>query len=246
MSHTSQKSEIERDSLADTQPVAVTHSDAVSTLRFRWIRAHAAQLSVLLALVAFALMVAAALDFRPVNTQRYLASGALKMILGALALGAALRLAALNRSLPVLPMPLNLPLSAARRMGWLFAGVGVLMLALLAEINSGRLMLPALKEVSTHAQYWLLLGGIAFLTYGLAGAPAFPRSRLKIDWRGLLPLAAILALALFLRVWNLDGTLRILIDELHWSDAIMAVEGRPTLRLLSPMSAQSPYTWLFP
>jgi hypothetical protein len=51
---------------------------------------------------------------------------------------------------------------------------------------------------------------------------------------------------LFLRLWNAEGLQRSLLDELHFSDGIVAVEGRPNLQILTPMSGQSPYTWLFP
>lgn len=200
-------------------------------------------LAVLLAVLAFGCMVAAALDFRTANAQTLLLSGSVKMLLGALALGAAVRYAP---HLPVLGKPLDVALTPARS-GWqFFAAAGVLVLFLLAEINADVLKLKPLQSVTSHAQYLLLLAGTALVAYGMAGAPSLRFSRIRFHWRASIPLAAILALALFLRLWNQEGTVRVLIDELHWSDAIMAVEGRPLLRILVPMSGQSPYTWLFP
>lgn len=240
MSHSSQAPEAQTSAvLDDLQPIRVISP------RFGWAKARRMPLSRWCAALAFALMIAATLDLRTANAQRLLAPGALKMLLGALALLAALRL---NPRLPALPAPLALPLSSARRFWWLFTAAGVFLLALLAETNVGLLKSVLLKNVSTHAQYWLLVGGIMLVVYGLAGAPSLrlPRMRTRIDWRTVLPLSAILVLALALRVWNLEGTLRVLIDELHWSDAIRSVESSPTLHLLSPMSGQSPYTWLFP
>ncbi|MEP7290130.1 MAG: glycosyltransferase family 39 protein [Chloroflexota bacterium] len=206
-------------------------------------RARAHRYAGLFALLAFALMIAAALDFRTASGQQFLASGSLKMILGALALGAAVRL---SDRLPPLGKPLDVALDPARRFWWAFAGAGALLLFAVAEINGQVLHALFLKDVSSHLQYLLLVGGIVLVAYGLAGAPSLRLRRVSIDGRTLLPLAAIMALALFLRLWNQAGTVRVLIDELHWSDAIMAVEGRPTLQILAPMSAQSPYTWLFP
>ncbi len=230
-----------------SQPARTSEAERETSVgvraRFGWLPAHQGQVSALLALCACALMIAAALDLRTANMQRLIAPGVLKLLTGALALGVALRL---KPQLPALALPAILPLSPARRGWWLFVGAGALLLALLAEINGALLRMLALKEVSTHAQFGLLVAGIALLVYGFSGASAFVRPRLSVSGRSLLPLVAILALAFLLRAWNLDGTLRVLIDELHWSDAILAVEGRPTLRLLTPMSGQSPYTWLFP
>ena len=62
----------------------------------------------------------------------------------------------------------------------------------------------------------------------------------------MLILGGILLLAAVLRMWDLGGTVRYLLDELHFSDGTMVVEGKPTLRLLTPMSGQSPFTWLYP
>lgn len=206
-------------------------------------RTRSDRLAGLLAALAFGLMVAAALDFRTANAQMLLLSGSVKMLLGALVLGVAVRYAP---HLPALGKPLVVALTPVRR-GWqFFAAAGVLVLFLLAEINADVLKLKALQSVTSHAQYLLLIAGTALVAYGMAGAPLLRFSRVRINWRASVPLVAILALALFLRLWNQEGSVRVLIDELHWSDAILAIEGRPLLRILVPMSGQSPYTWLFP
>lgn len=196
-----------------------------------------------LALLGFALMIAAAFDLRTLNGQRYLADGGLKVIAGGLAIGAAVHL---HRRLPALPRPLDVPLGRLHRFWWLFAGVGVVMIAVVAEINGQMLHLPALWDVRSSTQFILFQVGVLLVGYGFGGAPSLNPFRIKITWSTVIPLGAIIALALFLRTWNQATTLPYLIDELHWSDAILAVEGRPTLQILTPMSGQSPYSWIFP
>ncbi|MFN8449695.1 MAG: glycosyltransferase family 39 protein [Anaerolineae bacterium] len=200
---------------------------------------------VLLALLGFALMVAAAFDLRTLNEQTLLLDGGLKAIAGGLVIGAAVRL---SRRLPALGAPLDVPLGRLRRFWWVFAGVGVVMIAVVTEINGQLLHMPSLAEVPSQVQYVLLMGGILLVGYGFGGAPPLlPRLRdLQIRWSTVLPLSGILGVALFVRLWNLGTALPYLIDELHWSDAILAVESRPNLQILTPMSGQSPYTWVFP
>ena len=195
------------------------------------------------ALIGFALMIAAALDFRPANAQTLVDSAALKMILGGLAIGAAIRLS--NR-LPALGKPLSVPLDRLRRFCWLCAGVGIVLLVLVAEINGNFLHIAVLQRVPSLLQYLMLLSGVLLLGYGFGGMPSLDPRRLKIEWRTALLLGAILVLALFLRLWNGEAAQRYLVDELHFSDGIVMLEGRPNQPILRPMSGESPYTWIFP
>ncbi len=206
---------------------------------------HSNPLAALFMLIALGLMIAAAIDFNPDNQLMLLADGVNKMLLGGLALGVAIWL---SDRLPVLRRPVDLPLGRLRRFWWVFALIGVVMLAAVAEINGEVFHLPLLTDVSELVQYGLMMFGVLLVGYGFGGAPSlWPKWRaIKIDWSLVLPLAAIIGLALFLRLWDQSGTLRYLIDELHWSDGILAVEGRPTLHILTPMSGESPYSWIFP
>ena len=198
-----------------------------------------------LALISFGLMIEAAIDLRPLNEQHFLVEGGFKLILGGLTLGAAILFATRQ---PALPKPVENALDNAGRFWWVFAGVGTLMIAVLAEINGRILQIPFLEEVSIHVQFALLFFGVLLVAYGLGGAPRIRAGlrELKVERTTLILLSGIMALALFLRLWNQEGTLRYLIDELHWSDAILTVTGSPTLRILTPMSGQSPYSWVFP
>ncbi|MEO8392772.1 MAG: glycosyltransferase family 39 protein [Chloroflexota bacterium] len=201
------------------------------------------RIAALFALIGFGLMIAAALDFRPGYAQTRVDSAILKMLLGAVAVGAAVYL---SNHLPPLGKPLFVPLDRLRRSGWLCAGIGVLLLIIVGEISGNYFHIPVLQQVPSQLQYAMLLIGILLLGYGLGGMPSLNPRRLKIEWSLALPLLAILALALFLRLWNLEGSQRYLVDELHFSDGIVMLEGRPNQPILRPMSGESPYTWIFP
>ncbi len=211
--------------------------------------AHGNLIAAVFALISFGLMIAAALDLRPRNEQAYLPDGGLKLILGGIAIGAAVFLS--NR-LPPLSEPIFRALDRAERRWWVYGGVGALCMALLAEINGRVLQFAPLMAVSTHIQFSLMLAGCLLIGYGFGGAPPI-RAGLRAMWRKIdqergtvIVLAGILALAAFLRLWNQESSLRYLIDELHWSDGILSIESSPTLRLITPMSGQSPYSWVFP
>ncbi len=204
---------------------------------------HRNGIAALFALIGVGLMIAAALDFRPGNAQTRLDPAVLKLLLGALAVGAAVHL---SKRLPPLGKPLVVPLDRLRRSGWLCAALGILLLLIVAEISGNYFQIPVLQQVPSQLQYALLLIGVLLLGYGLGGMPSLDPRRLKIEWSLALPLLAILALALFLRLWNLEGSQRYLVDELHFSDGIVMLEGRPYQPILRPMSGESPYTWIFP
>jgi hypothetical protein len=200
-------------------------------------------ISAAFALLGFGLMIAAAIDLRPLNRQQFMDDGTYKMIAGALAIGVAVRVA---RRLPALVEPTDERMDRLRRFWWLFAGIGMLFMATLAEINGQMLRMPALREVPTPIQFGLLVGGVLLVGYGFGGAPSLNPLRLKLRWSTLLPLVAVLALALFLRLWNNDLTLRYLMDEMHYSDAVLGLEGRPFQPLLEPMSGQAADPWIYP
>lgn len=165
---------------------------------------------------------------------------------------AALAVASGLPSLRVRPLPWT---SAARR-GWpvpLLAG-GVL-LALVARANGIR---PYYAEsMDSDLQFVLLAAGFALVIWGMAGMP----------WRLRLPSGSVLgalrridrALAaevvvvllitgvgLYTRLWGLNQTMRVWVDELNFSEAVRSFWDRDDVRLLSPVSGIVAFPRLYP
>jgi hypothetical protein len=120
------------------------------------------------------------------------------------------------------------------RVRWVIAGA-VLLFAL-AQINSGLLSAPHLL------QFGLLYAGIGLVVWGLA-API--HRRMSPSFRSFLPLVAILLLAFFLRIWNLDSSIHVLVDELSPIEEVLALWQQPDLKILRPMGDFSPFPRLF-
>ncbi len=96
-------------------------------------------------------------------------------------------------------------------------------------------------QISSWVQYALLMAGMLLIGYGLGGAPPLRWRVSRIDWM----LAAIIGLALFLRLWDQGVTQRYLLDELHFSDALLALESHSSVQILQPISVESPFTWVY-
>ena len=160
--------------------------------------------------------------------------------LAALALVQAMRLA--RRPPDTLPMTGDSLSAAARRWWPIPFGVGVALLLLLAEINGRQLPLE-LPLLHYNVQFALLALGTALVAWGLAGAPAIPR--LRLNWRSLLPIIGLTVFAFVVRLWELDWSIRVLIDELHVSDGVMALWWNPNTQILTGMSGLAPFTRLY-
>ncbi|MBZ0310002.1 MAG: glycosyltransferase family 39 protein, partial [Anaerolineae bacterium] len=59
-----------------------------------------------------------------------------------------------------------------------------------------------------------------------------------------VPLLLITLLGLILRVWGLDTTIRVLVDEVHYTSAAAAF-WHQNIKLLTPMTEISPFPWLY-
>lgn len=201
------------------------------------------------AVVALGSMTAAALDFDPVargDNGDLLASGAVKMLVGAAVLLVAVRLATHK---PALNQPIPEALSLPRHRWWVFAGVGALIMLVLSEINGRFLHIDAMSQVHINVQFAMLFISTMLILYGLGGAPRINLRALRVPREErftVIAVIAILIFAAFVRFWNQEGTLRVLIDELHWSDGIQRIVGDPFTPILYPMSGQSPYSNVFP
>lgn len=61
----------------------------------------------------------------------------------------------------------------------------------------------------------------------------------------MLPLLAILIFAFLVRAFGLNDTIRSIIDELHFTDGVQRIFWVPDLPMLTSMSGQAPFTWLY-
>jgi 4-amino-4-deoxy-L-arabinose transferase-like glycosyltransferase len=170
------------------------------------------------------------------------------MLLGGLLLGGALTL---HPSCETYPRPANIPLAGGRP-NPVLTGLGVLLLLALAEINGRFLNIAWLDDYATiHAQMALLVGGILLLAGGLGGAHIVPIIR---SWKAGTPIqrrevgimVALIAAALTLRLWQLDGRVRSDVDELQFMRAVSSMEFQPTMPILTPIvPVYTPYTYVY-
>ncbi len=125
---------------------------------------------------------------------------------------------------------------------------GTLALVLLARAQ-------VVGGVSAHGQFALLVVGVVLLVVGL-GSPKALREAAGMQGRKVfndfhsasLPLC-LFALSLFaflLRVWNLETGVRVLVDELAFTQAILRFEGDPFVRLFEPISSIGGFPHLYP
>ncbi|MBL8133984.1 MAG: glycosyltransferase family 39 protein [Anaerolineae bacterium] len=203
-------------------------------------------LAAVCAVAAMALFAAAAIDFDPLLNQQFLNDGASKMLAGAGVLALAVLLSTRR---PPLNQPIPEPLSQPHRRWRWVVFAGGLVLLILSESNGQFLKIEGLKFIHVNVQFAMLVAGALLVLYGLGGLPSIRLSALRVrreDRLHAVAVVAILILAAFLRLWNQEGTLRALIDELHWSDGLQRVVLDPWTPILYPMSGVSPYTNLFP
>jgi hypothetical protein len=205
-----------------------------------------ARVGAVLAGVALLFFTVAALDFAPAHRQARVSLAILLMGAGVIALIVARIIA---QPVPALMQPVATPLSGARPIWrWYTLAAGFILLVL-SEMNGMMLGIKQMGDVSSHIQFAMLLTGVILTLYGLAGAPR-PHLRLprltRTDRLEVAVVGAILLLALIVRVWNQEYAMRVLVDELHWSDATLFSIDRWAMWITYPMSDQSPYTQLFP
>lgn len=134
------------------------------------------------------------------------------------------------------------------RANWIIAGLGLIPLAVTAEISGGTLRLEALQQASPHLQLFLLALGMGLVVWGLGGGRrALEGVRLSPGWRWTaLTLLLILALAFVVRYWQLGTLVRYLVDEMNTIPEVTAFgwTNKP-VKLLTEMSGISPFPWVF-
>jgi 4-amino-4-deoxy-L-arabinose transferase-like glycosyltransferase len=172
----------------------------------------------------------------------YPTTGLLLALLGSLSLGAAIYLSHDSGCLPDFRIVTDQPISPSR-IAWLPVIIGAVMLAFVAEISGQVIDPPIFVGVSARLQWLLLWLGIGLIVWGLSG---MPRPRLpRIERWDLLAIVGIFVFALIIRLWGLDTTLRVLLDEMHFVNSARTVEVSPNLRILVPMTGTASYPWLY-
>jgi 4-amino-4-deoxy-L-arabinose transferase-like glycosyltransferase len=188
----------------------------------------------ILALAACISMIASAYAFRPTSPYEWLEEATGLMLLGIALMGAALWRARISLPIPAASLQNE---KFQRHHGIMLLG-GILALALLMAVNGT----ATSAGVSTHLQFLFLCTGVIFITLG-AGTAQF--SRPHINWRKILPLAAIMLLALFLRLWQLNTSIRFLVDELAFTTAILNLRANPNTEILLPMEGTAAFPFVF-
>ncbi len=217
---------------------AITHSRAVL-----WMLARRDRLAPRFGLLAVFAMAGSAIVFQQGVDFDTLNHGLLWLGIGAVCLWLALWL---KRALPPVAHANISPLRRVRPYSrpLLFGLVGMF---ILAETNANELNLPLIGGVSHHVQMLLLVALLALLIWGGWRAttaeksprvPYFPRA----DW---LPLLLIMGGAFILRVIGLDTTIRVLVDEIHFTDGILKYWSGERVPLLSSIGGLSPFTQVF-
>lgn len=209
-----------------------------------WVKAHRGLIVRAASLAALLFMIASAFFFRPTGTDALLDEAAWLMFLGAAALWLGL---ALGRPALSLAQPAAKSTSDVRMSRWyrLALVLGIVILALLAEISGSLLDLPWLSNVSTHLQMGMLAVSIILIAWGLGAGGVFPKRWFKLDWLEILAVLAIAALALALRLWKLDDTVRFPVDEFNTITEVYAFTSPEQVGLLTPMTGISPFPWIF-
>jgi len=101
-------------------------------------------------------------------------------------------------------------------------------------------------HLSQHIQMLLFAAGIFFVVKGTAGSPRAVAAPTSSSVESLL-LVVIVLIAFALRTWRLAGTVHIMIDELHFEDAVIhlwRVEDTPILQPMNGIAA-FPFTFAY-
>ncbi len=211
----------------------------------RFVLQHPIALTHILAVCGVYLLVLSGQQFEPSINWDTIPQATVLLIVGGITLGGAMMLARHSGIFPDLPVTQQTWVSSVplTRTHWLLAGGGVICLALLAEYN-GQLLHTGLI-LSIHLQFGLWVAGIGLIVAGLGGLrlqmPRFSRA----GARELAPLLLILLLALSLRLWNLENSVRFLVDELDFTDAILTLETETERPLLKPFNKFGGFSMLY-
>ncbi|MCK6576801.1 MAG: glycosyltransferase family 39 protein [Anaerolineae bacterium] len=131
----------------------------------------------------------------------------------------------------------------SRQIAWGYFIVGLALLGFVTLCSAGTPEAAFLPDVHWRVQFIAFAASLTLIAYGMAGAP---RLRLpRLSRREMIAVAAVAALALALRVWGTDTTLRVLIDEQNYVDNVQRFQYLTTSGIVQRASAATPYTWMF-
>jgi len=190
---------------------------------------------------ALGLFAASAYFFRPINTDSVLPLAAAFMLAGWVVIGLGLRGERPEYWAQCI-VPLWQPLSLNKRVIF----IGVIFLLLVAGANGQAPILPWLKGMNIHLQMALLGGGIAFITYGFCVGAHGCAPLQRVHWRQIAPILAITLLAFGLRFWQLGESMRVLVHETAFAEAITVMAAQPNdVMMLFPMTNTTPLPYVF-
>jgi hypothetical protein len=190
-------------------------------------------------------VIASAIGFRPQS--QHLIGPALLLLAGGGALIAALWLRP-DWGVPALPAAVTGAVD--RRVRWLPLSAGFALLVLLG-LRGGQFVLPVMVHqiLNIHAQVVLLLAGGALLIMGVGGARRSDlhalRTWIAANRREILLVLAIMTVALAIRAYQIQDTVRAFIDEGPFINAVAVMRENPAVPLAAPIHPTNSFTRLF-
>jgi 4-amino-4-deoxy-L-arabinose transferase-like glycosyltransferase len=168
------------------------------------------------------------------------------LLAGGLTLGAALRMAQGTARVPVLALPAatHYPAAMTRAHRVLFGG-GLVLLTLLGLVNGPLVQNGYESPFTSHLQFTLLCLGVIGVVLGLGGGRLLPRLRRVNGWEWVA-LALITLAALALRLWELETSVRLFVDELNFAAPVRAFHDIDNIALLVPFSGVAAFPFVFP
>lgn len=193
-----------------------------------------------------ALTILGAYLLRPGAKASEIGQGGWVLLVGLIALIAAVWLIRPTHILPSIPHPAVFqPAAHITKHHWGLFAAGLVLLMILAEINGSLLDIPVLQSVDINIQFGLLCASLLLLVMGAGGGRLVWR-RPIINWRLTLPVIGITLLALGVRFWHLQDSARVLIDEGSFIYATRLIESNPDTALLSPLSSIAAFPYVYP
>lgn len=201
------------------------------TARRRWSRG--------LALVGVLLCVLAAYWFQQPGDNPPL-FGVIAMLPGMTCAALAVWLAPAEADQPTQPLARVAAVRSPRAVVVLAGLVVTLIIVVLDDYRFG----SSLAVFSGRLQFVLLCLGWGLIAWGMAGTPRLQRPH--ISRREALALAGLITLALVLRMWNLEHSLRVFVDEVHLSTGTAYFWQTDHPAMLYPIGSLMPFPRLYP